>query len=460
MAITKIHPIRRTLARAVKYIIDPKKTEEALYVSTFGCTVENVVQEFAMTRKVADKKSPVLAQHLIQSFAKDEVDAATAHAIGKELADRFTAGKHEYIIATHLDRGHIHNHIIFNHIDFIDRKCFHSDAKKLRFLRSLNDEICENHGLSVIKNPQRKGKTYYEWAMEKLGRSYKKRLRDNIDILIPLVRSYGELLIRLQDLGYEIKTGKYDSFRMNGQERFTRSKTLGPDYTKEAIIDRINNPKDTPIVTPVKKPAYIRVWKYDQELGLIENTGNYLLFVRSNYTKQRMAIQEARKIAATYNLLKEKGIDSVEKFDEVIKESKTYVRNARESIRDIETKIAGINNTIKYAERVSQYRPVYNEYLKSSKSSSFYEAHRTEIMLYESAEAALKARGLSGDSVCLSQLQKEHSTLEDQKIDLSVSLESRRKEYNDLLTAKRNVETIVNNEKHSELNRNAEHTME
>ncbi len=165
-----------------------------------------------MTRSCADKESPILAQHLIQSFAKGEVDAATAHAIGRELADRFTGGKHEYIIATHLDRGHIHNHIIINHIDFVDHHCFHSDAKKLRELRRLNDEICEDHGLSVIKNPQNQGKTYYEWAIERLGRSYKKRLRENIDMLIPVVHSYGELLIKLQDMGYEIKTGKYDSF--------------------------------------------------------------------------------------------------------------------------------------------------------------------------------------------------------------------------------------------------------
>ncbi len=445
MAITKIHPIRRTLNKAVKYITNPKKTEEELYVSCFGCTRESIDEEFALTRSCSDRKSPILAQHMIQSFAKDEVDAATAHAIGRELADRFTGGRHEYIIATHLDRGHIHNHIIFNHVDFIDHKCFHSDAQKLRQMRSLNDEICENHGLSVIKNSRGKGRSYYEWAMNRMKRSYKQKLRDNIDMLIPLVHSYGELLIRLQDLGYEIRTGKYDSFRMNGQERFTRSKTLGPGYTKEAIIDRIMNPKAGPVVTPVKKPAYIRIWKYDQTLGLIENTGNYLLFIQSNYTKQRMAIQEAKKIAATYNLLREKGIDSVEKLEEIIKEAKTTVRDARESIRDIESKIACINDTIKYAKRVSQYRPVYNEYLKSGKSSSFYETHRTEIMLYESAEATLKTRGLSGDSVRLSQLQRERSALKDKKLDLSVSLESKQKEYNDLLTAKKNVDIILDN---------------
>ena len=456
MAITKIHPIRRTLSRAVKYIIDPKKTEEALYVSCFSCEVESVVQDFSLTRKCAGTKSPILAQHLIQSFAKDEVNPAMAHEIGKELADRFTGGRHEYVLATHLDRGHIHNHIIFNHVDFIDHKCFHSDAQKLRELRLLNDEICENHGLSVVKNPQGKGRSYYEWAMDKLGQSYKKRLRDNIDMLIPLVWSYGELLIRLQDLGYEIKTGKYDSFRMNGQERFTRSKTLGPDYTKEAIIDRINNPKPGPVITLVKKPTYIRVWKYDQKLGLIENTGNYLLFIQSNYTKQRMAIQEAKKIAATYNLLKENGIDSVEKLDEVIKGSKTAVRDTRESIREIETKIASINDTLKYVDRVSKYQPIYNEYLKLGKSHAFYETHRTEIMLYESAQATLKQKGIHGNSTHPDQLKKELHDLEDQKLNLSIKLDTMQSKYNDLLIAKKNVDAIIKEDDNRDISRNKE----
>ena len=139
--------------------------------------------------------------------------------------------------------------------------------------------------------------------MDKQGLSYKKRLKDNIDMLIPLVESYGELLIKMQTLGYEIKTWKTDSFRMNGQEHFTRSKTLGPNYTKEAIIERIKN-KSITILPEVKKPTYIRIWKYDQKLGLIENTGKYLLFIQSPYARERAAIADAKKLAATYNLLK------------------------------------------------------------------------------------------------------------------------------------------------------------
>ncbi len=140
----------------------------------------------------------------------------------------------------------------------------------------MSDEICEAHGLSVIKDPKERGRSFYEWQMVKKGISYKKRLKDNIDTVIPLVDSYDGFLAKMKDLGYEIKQGKYDSFRMTEQERFTRSKTLGVEYTKEAIEHRILDAKEHPYSSSVTHPAYFRVWKYNQELGLIENTHSSL----------------------------------------------------------------------------------------------------------------------------------------------------------------------------------------
>lgn len=278
--------------------------------------------------------------------------------------------------------------------------------------------------------------------MAKQGLSYKKRLKDNIDILIPLVESYGELLIKMQTLGYEIKTGKSDSFRMDGQERFTRTKTLGPNYTKEAIMERIKN-KSRVALPEVKKPTYIRVWKYNQKLGLIENTGNYLLFIQSPYARERAAIADAKKLTATYNLLKEKGIDSLSALNDAYAKSKADIRTTREEIRDIETTIADINTTIKYAERVQKNKPLYQEYLETGKSQEFYRAHRSELMLYESAQATLKEKYAHGETIRLAELKSERSALEDKKIDLSASLEEVRQEQQDLLTAKRNIEFII-----------------
>ncbi len=453
MAITKIHPIRRTLNRAVKYITNPKKTEDELYVSCYGCTRETLTEEFKRTRLDSGKESPVLAQHLIQSFRKDEVTPELAHQIGKELADRFTEGKHEYIIATHLDKGCIHNHIIFNHISFTDHSCFHSDAKKLRSLRSLNDKICKEHGLSVIDEPKGKGKTYYEWAMDQMNRSYKSLLRENIDNLIPKISSYEELLSKLQTLGYEVKRGKYDAFRLGEQERFTRLRSLGPGYSKEDIINRIEHPENESSHTQSARKALILVWKYDQKLGLIENTGNYLLFITGRYQRQQMAIQDTKRIAATYNLLKERGINSINELDNAIKESGKSVSDLKDKIIDIEGQISDINTSIKYAERVDKYHSVYTDYLATGKDQAFYESHRTEISLYESSVVNLKQLRLDIHDSLLTELKEKRNLLEDTNLDLTEKYNSAKSEYNDLLIAKKNVEAIINEGREEEYDR-------
>lgn len=453
MAITKIHPIRRTLNRAVKYITNPKKTEDELYVSCYGCTRETLTEEFKRTRLDSGKESPVLAQHLIQSFRKDEVTPELAHQIGKELADRFTEGKHEYIIATHLDKGCIHNHIIFNHISFTDHSCFHSDAKKLRSLRSLNDKICKEYGLSVIDEPKGKGKTYYEWAMDKMNRSYKSLLRENIDDLIPKISSYEELLSKLQALGYEVKRGKYDAFRLGEQERFTRLRSLGPGYSKEDIINRIEHPENKSSHTQSARKALILVWKYDQKLGLIENTGNYLLFITGRYQRQQMAIQDTKRIAATYNLLKERGINSINELDNAIKESRKSVSDLKDKIIDIEGQISDINTSIKYSERVDKYHSVYKDYLATGKDQAFYESHRTEISLYESSVVNLKQLRLDIHDSLLTELKEKRNLLEDTNLDLTEKYNSAKSEYNDLLIAKKNVEAIINEGREEEYDR-------
>ena len=449
MAITKIHPIRRTLNKAVKYITNPAKTESELYVSTYACNRETIIQDFEYTQRQANynaAKGTTLAQHAIQSFAKGEVTAEEAHAIGMELAAKLTDSKHEFIVATHLDKGHIHNHIIFNQVDFIDHKHFKSNIHTTKILRQLSDELCEAHGLSVIKSPKAKGKSYYEWQCEKKGISYKKRLKDNIDMVIPTVESYGEFLIKMQQLGYEIKTGKYDSFRMNEQERFTRSKTLGIDYTREAIEQRIKDVKNIPATPAITGPTYFRIWKYDQKLGLIENTHTYLLFIQSPYQRQKAAIIDAKKVAATYNLLKEKGIDSVSQLNKAISDSKSESGSIRDEIRDIESSIADINETIKYAERSQANKPVWDEYVKSGKSQKFYDAHRAELMIYESSQEFLKRKVSACQAIKLAQLRKEASDLESKRIDLSAKLDILKHDQRELEQAKKNIDIIMHQE--------------
>ena len=251
MAVTKIKPIKGTLSKALDYIQNPAKTDEKMLVSSFGCSYETADIEFGFTLSQALDKGNNLAHHLIQSFEPGEVDYREAHEIGRQLADAVTKGQHEYVLTTHIDKGHIHNHIIFCAVNFVDYHKYNSNKRSYYGIRNMSDKLCREHGLSVVV-PSRgsKGKSYAEYQAEKTGTSWKGKLKIAVDALIPQVSSFEELLSKLQAAGYEIKPGKYISCRAPGQERFTRLKTLGADYTEEAIRERISGKRACPAKAP------------------------------------------------------------------------------------------------------------------------------------------------------------------------------------------------------------------
>ena len=221
MAVTKIKPIKGTLNKALDYIQNPAKTDEKILVSSFGCAYETADIEFGFTLSQALDKGNNLAHHLIQSFEPGEVDYQTAHEIGRQLADAVTKGQHEYVLTTHIDKGHIHNHVIFCAVNFVDHHKYNSNKRSYYGIRNMSDKLCREHGLSVI-TPSRgsKGKSYAEYQAEKTGTSYKGKLKIAVDALIPQVSDFEELLSKLQAAGYEIKPEKYISCRAPGQERF------------------------------------------------------------------------------------------------------------------------------------------------------------------------------------------------------------------------------------------------
>lgn len=183
-------------------------------------------------------------------------------------------------------------------------------------------------------------------------------------------------------------------------------------------------------------------------LHLYNKQGNEQKYVHINihYQRQKAAIIDAKKVAATYNLLKEKGIDSVSELDKAISNMKKDSGSVREEIRDIESSIADINETIKYAERSQANKPVWDEYIKSGKSQRFYDSHRAELMIYESSQEFLKRKVSAGQTIKLTQLRKEASDLESQRIDLSTKLDALKHDKKELEQAKKNVDIIIHQE--------------
>ena len=208
MAVTKIKPIKSTLSKALAYIQNPAKTEEKMLVSSFGCSYETADIEFAYTLSQALEKGNNLAHHLMQSFEPGEVSYEKAHEIGRQLADAVTKGQYEYVLTTHIDKGHVHNHIIFCAVNFIDHSKYNSNKRSYYGIRNISDRLCRENGLSVVV-PGRgsKGKSYAEYQAEKTGTSWKGKLKIAVDALIPQASDFADFLRLLQAAGYEIKPG-------------------------------------------------------------------------------------------------------------------------------------------------------------------------------------------------------------------------------------------------------------
>lgn len=431
MAITKIHPVHRTLGKTVKYITNPDKTDGQLLVTTFGCSVGTVVEEFAMTERLGNDRGNTLAQHMIQSFKPGEVTPEEAHRIGIELVNALTAGRHEYIITPHIDKGHIHNHVIFNQTDFVDHRKFRSNKQTIRTMRDQNDRICAEHGLDVIREPKGTFFSHYEWQKRREGNSYKHKLQVAIDKSIACSATYDDFLKCMSSMGYEIKLGKYISFRAKDQERFTRAKVLGTDYTEERILERIKNRE--PVIIGAFRPLSFA----SDGIGLIMLVENYIKCQESPAYRHKVQVGNVKKLAATYNHLKDHGIDSVETLASKEQELRDTISARRSEIRAIESDILKLGEQAKYAERIHTLQPIWNAYCKSGKNPRFRETHRAELMLYEAVKKAIdafKADDPTADS----------DTLMEKKDELAAQLEAIKLAQKELVTVRKNVKIVLN----------------
>ena len=379
MAVTKTHPIKSTLKAAIDYICNPAKTDGSLLVSAYGCSAETADIEFAWTRRHAIDKGENLGRHLIQAFAPGEVTPEEAHQIGLELAKEILGGKYEFVLTTHIDRGHIHNHVIWNAVSFTDHKHYHSNKRSYYEIRRTSDRLCKEHGLSVIVPGQEKGKSYVEHQAVRNGTSYKVKLKSAIDRLLPTCTDLEDLLRRLQEEGYDIRRGKYISCRASNQERFTRLKTLGVDYAEEALAARIAG-RTRPSKRPKVRDSSI------QRIAVIQ--GNQSLGLQ-HWAK----VQKLKEGAKTLNYLAEHGIDSYEALDSKFAELNAAVDDSLASIKAVEGKIAELNLIAKYAATYRKCRPVYNRYRKSEDKEKFLRGHESEIILFEAAARELRRLG-------------------------------------------------------------------
>ena len=437
MAVTKIKAIRGTLSKAIAYILNPEKTDEKLLVSSYGCASETAAREFEWTRKIAEQKgmNPVriIARHVIQSFEIGEVTPELAHEIGKQFADEILGGKYEYVLTTHIDKDHVHNHLIFNAVDFVDYHAYKSYKRIYYDMREVSDRLCKENGLSVIPPSQNKGMGYKEYTEAKRGTSWKQKLKQTIDRLVITAKDYDDFLRLMQEAGYEIKTGKYISFRAEGQERFTRSKTIGENYTEERIKERIAG----------RTPRRSQRQATPKGISLIGDIQARIRLIDSKGYEHKAKLTILKEAARTLNYLTENNLlqyaDLEKKVEDV---HSSYDRTGKE-LKGVEARLREVQPLIKNISNYQRLKPVYDAFQKAKDKPGFKAKHEAELVIFEAARSTLLA--MQGDEKLpsLKTLQAQQQRLLDEQQRLYDERAKLKKEVKQIETIKSNVDTFL-----------------
>lgn len=437
MAVTKIKAIRGTLSKAIAYILNPEKTDEKLLVSSYGCASETAAREFEWTRKIAEQKgmNPVriIARHVIQSFEIGEVTPELAHEIGKQFADEILGGKYEYVLTTHIDKDHVHNHLIFNAVDFVNYHAYKSYKRIYYDMREVSDRLCKENGLSVIPPSQNKGMGYKEYTEAKRGTSWKQKLKQTIDRLVITAKDYDDFLRLMQEAGYEIKTGKYISFRAKGQERFTRSKTIGENYTEERIKERIAG----------RTPRRSQIQATPKGISLIGDIQERIRLIDSKGYEYKAKLTILKEAARTLNYLTENNLlqyaDLEKKVEDV---HSSYDRTGKE-LKGVEARLREVQPLIKNISNYQRLKPVYDAFQKAKDKPGFKAKHEAELVIFEAARSTLLA--MQGDEKLPSMktLQAEQQRLLEEQQRLYDERAKLKKEVKQIETIKSNVDTFL-----------------
>ena len=425
------------MSKAIAYILNPEKTDEKLLVSSYGCASETAAREFEWTRKIAEQKgmNPVriIARHVIQSFEIGEVTPELAHEIGKQFADEILGGKYEYVLTTHIDKDHVHNHLIFNAVDFVNYHAYKSYKRIYYDMREVSDRLCKENGLSVIPPSQNKGMGYKEYTEAKRGTSWKQKLKQTIDRLVITAKDYDDFLRLMQEAGYEIKTGKYISFRAEAQERFTRSKTIGENYTEERIKERIAG----------RTPRRNRRQTVPKGISLIGDIQERIRLIDSKGYEYKAKLTILKEAARTLNYLTENNLLQYADLEKKVEDiHSSYDRTGKE-LKGVEARLREVQPLIKNISNYQRLKPVYDAFQKAKDKPGFKAKHEAELVIFEAARSTLLA--MQGDEKLpsLKTLKAEQAQLFEEQERLYAERNRLKKEAKQIETIKSNVDMFL-----------------
>ena len=453
MAATRLIALHKNKGKSVAtclksrtdYAQNPEKTKQGELVSSYECSPLTVDEEFMLSKRQYElatgrrQKSDVIAYQIRQSFKPGEITAEEANKVGYELAMRFTKGKYAFIVATHTDREHIHNHIIYNSTALDSTRKFRDFLLSGLAVQRLSDLICLEHQLSVIeKKPYRERQKRTLYPPKESNRDHLCSVLDNI--LAEKPKGYEDFLQKLEQQGYEVKRGKYTSVKGKRQKRFIRFRTLGTGYSEEelkAVIAGEAEHRPHQKQPPKEQPFHLLV---DIQAKLSEGKSEGYARWAKRYNLKEMS--------KTLIFLQENKIGSIEEMQERVDAATAHYHELGDSIKASEKRLAEIAVLKAHIINYAKTRPVYDAYLKTGYSKLFLETHRTEITLHKAAKAAFDESNLR-TLPKVKELDAEYSNLLTEKKARYPDYRKAKEEMQELLRAKRNVELFFAEEKSS-----------
>ena len=399
MHVNKSKSIGQCLKDRTDYAKNKEKTQNGQYVSAYACDPETADQEFLLSKKeylrITGRKIPgdIIAYQIRQSFKPGEVTPEEANRIGYETAMRFTHGEHAFIVATHTDRAHVHNHIIFNSTNLSCDRKFKDSWFIALALQKLSDQICLEHCLSVIK-PRKPGERDNASPYHRV--SFRQMLKANIDaILVTPPKDFESFLKTLQEKGYEIKSSKHPAVRGNGQTRVIRFRSLGRGYTEEDIKKRITrefefDPEEERRNWKKGKPHR----KAEREFDLLIDINRKMQEGKGKGYEHWAKIYNVKQVSKALLFLQEHDIRDYDDLTEKAKSSAERFREVSDAIKEKEARLKEIADLKTQIINYVKTREVYKAYREAGYSRKFFETHRDEILLHKAAKEAFDKRGL------------------------------------------------------------------
>ncbi len=439
--VNKGKTVAQCLADRTDYSENAAKTNNGEFISSYECDAKTADEEFLLSKRQyqhitgRQQKNNIIAYQIRQSFKPGEVTPEEANQVGYETAMRFTKGKHAFIVATHIDKAHVHNHIIYNSTTLDCTRKFNNFFLSGLAVQKVSDLVCAEHGLSIITPKpyrERQKRTVYPKK-----RTQRDDLCDAIDqVLQEKPRNYADFLKKMEDLGFEFKDGKQPAFRGKGQKRFIRLRSLSEDYSDEELRAAIagksgRKPRNANRQAPAPKQFNLLI---DIQAKMAEGKS-------AGY--ERWAKKFNRKEAArTVCLLKEKGLDSYEDLAALTEKLSSRFSELSSSIKSAEKRMVEIGALQTHINNYSKTRKVYEAYRKSGYSKKFFEEHREAITLHKAAKEAFN--NLEGGKVpSRKALDEEFHRLLTEKKQAYAEYREVKKDMQEYLIAKQTVEHIL-----------------